>query len=423
MRFEATLLLRDMFLAAISAADPKVVIPKHFPKLTHTGKTILLGAGKASAAMASAAEPLCPRPVEGMVITRYGHGVPCKNLTVIEAAHPVPDDAGRRAAERMLSFVKGLDKDDLVIFLLSGGASALLALPLPGISLDELAGLTRGLLRSGASINEMNCVRKHLSQLSGGRLAVAASPARLITLAISDVAHDDPSVIGSGPTIGDPTTARDALRILRRYDVRPSEATVAILENPAIETPKPDNNVFRHTEFHIIASARQSLDAAFSAASQKGMDVISLGDAVEGEAREVGLAHARLVQEHLARQRELQKPLVIMSGGETTVTVRGDGRGGRNVEYLLALAVALDGVKGVFALAGDTDGIDGTETNAGAVMTPDSIERARSKGLDPAAILENNDGFGFFSALDDLVITGPTLTNVNDFRAIAILPI
>jgi hydroxypyruvate reductase len=348
--------------------------------------------------------------------------VPCQKITVVEAAHPVPDAAGLDGARRLLAAVQGLSEDDLVVCLISGGASALLTLPAPGIALDDMRGLTEQLLKSGASIHEMNCVRKHLSAIAGGRLGVAAHPARLVTLAISDVTGDDPSVIGSGPTVADPTTLADAWNILTRYQIAPSDAIRARLATPDAETPKPGDPRLARAEYRLIASPRASLEAAAALAKHHQVAALSLGDAIEGEAREVAARHAHFIREVQAGLAPVRPPCVVLSGGETTVTVRGKGRGGRNAEYLLALTVALDGAPGVYALAADTDGIDGTENNAGALTAPDSLARARAQGRDASAMLDDNDGYGFFEALGDLVVTGPTLTNVNDFRAILVLP-
>jgi hydroxypyruvate reductase len=382
----------------------------------------VVGAGKASAAMARAVEEHYGPPLEGLVVTRYGHAVPCRHIEIIEAAHPVPDARGRAAAERMLDLVRGRRRDDLVLCLISGGGSALLTLPAAGIGLADMQALTTVLLRSGATIHEMNCVRKHLSRIAGGRLAAAAHPARVVTLAISDVPGDDPAVIASGPTVPDPTTRTAALAILERYGIAPAPPILAHLNDPASESPKPGDPRLETADFVMIASPRASLDAAAEAARAAGIATLILGDAIEGEAREVGRAQAELVRAVHAGTGPVRPPAVLLSGGETTVTVRGKGRGGRNLEYLLGLTVALDGLPGVHALAGDTDGIDGTEDNAGALSGPDTMVRARAAGLDAAAMLERNDAYGFFAALGDLVVTGPTLTNVNDFRAILVDP-
>jgi hydroxypyruvate reductase len=414
--------LRDLFRVAIETADPARAVPRFLPPAPAAGRMIVVGAGKAAAAMARAVETHVASPLAGLVVTRYGHAVPCERIEVVEAAHPVPDAAGLDAARRILERCTGLSADDLVLCLISGGGSALLTLPAGGITLDELRALTHALLQSGATISEINCVRKHLSAITGGRLAAAAHPARIVTLAISDVPGDDPSAIASGPTVPDPTTLADARKILAKYRIEPALSIRARLAAPEAETPKPGDPRLAGAEFRLIASPRASLEAAAAFARQHDIQALSLGDAIEGEAREVATRHAHFVRELCAGLAPVKPPCVVLSGGETTVTVRGKGRGGRNAEYLLALTVALDGMPGVYALAGDTDGIDGTETNAGAIMSPDSLSRAKALGRDPQKMLDNNDGYGFFEALGDLVVTGPTLTNVNDFRAILILP-
>lgn len=413
--------LRRLFDAAIAAADPRLGVPAYLPP-PPKGRTIVLGAGKASAAMARAVEEQYRQPLEGLVVTRYGHAVPCRSIEIVEAAHPVPDESGRKAAARMLELANEGNADDLVLCLISGGGSALTTLPAPGISLAEMQALTTALLKSGATIHEMNCVRKHVSQFAGGRLAAMAYPARTVTLAISDVPGDDPAVIASGPTVPDPTTREQAQAILAKYRITPPAPVAAHLARPESESPKPNDPRLQTAEFHMIASPKLSLEAAAAIARDAGLETLVLGDAIEGEAREVAREQARLARDIADGKGPVRPPALLLSGGETTVSVRGNGRGGRNVEYLLGLTLALDGRTGIFALAGDTDGIDGTEDNAGAVTAPDSLSRARAAGLDPAAMLDDNDGYSFFSRLDDLVVTGPTLTNVNDFRAILILP-
>jgi hydroxypyruvate reductase len=411
-------LLHDLFSAALRAADPAVAVPAHLPD-PPAGRTVVVGAGKAAAAMARAVEAHWrgdAARLSGLVVTRYGHAVPCERIEVVEAAHPVPDAAGRRAAERILALVGGLTANDLVLCLISGGGSALLALPAPGLSLEDKQAVNRALLRSGATISEMNCVRKHLSAIKGGRLAAAAAPARVVSLLISDVPGDDPAIIASGPTVPDPTTFAQARAILARHGIDPPAAVRAHLEAAADETPKPGDPRLARAETHIIARPQGSLEAAATVARAAGIAPIILGDAIEGEAREVARAMAETA-------RRASAPSVLLSGGETTVTVRGRGRGGRNAEFLLALAIALDGAPGIHALACDTDGIDGSEDNAGAIIAPDALARAAALGLDARALLADNDGYGFFSALGDLVMTGPTLTNVNDFRAILVLPV
>ena len=373
--------------------------------------------------MAQAVEAGWPqdRPLSGLVVTRYGHGVgPLPRIEVVEASHPVPDDAGQRAAARMLELVAGLGPDDLVLCLMSGGASALLALPAAGVDLAAKQAVNRALLRSGAGIQDMNCVRKHLSAIKGGRLAAAAAPAEVVTLLISDVPGDDPSVIGSGPTVPDATTLADARAVLARTGIEAPAAVAAWLANPAAETPKPGDPAFARTRTVMTSTPQAALDAAAKVAASAGITPVILGNAIEGEAAEVARVMAGIAQQCALHGQPAAAPCALISGGETTVTVRGGGRGGRNAEFLLALAVALEGRPGIHALACDTDGIDGTEDNAGALLDPDSLARARALGIDARARLADNDGYGVFSALGDLVVTGPTRTNVNDFRVILV---
>jgi len=417
---QPTQLLRAMFDAAIARAMPDKCVPPFLPP-PPKGRTIVVGAGKAAATMAKAVEDHWQGELSGLVVTRYGHHVPCKRIEVVEAAHPVPDLAGREAAERVLKLVEGLSADDLVLCLISGGGSALLALPAPGLTLQDKQAINRALLKSGANITEMNCVRKHLSAIKGGRLAAACHPAKVVTLTISDVPGDDPAVIASGPTVPDRTTFADARAILRKYGITEPQSVVAHLEAAAKETPKPGDPRLAGCETHLIAAPQQSLEAAAEVALRAGVTPLILGDSLEGESRDVALVHAGIARQVARRGQPAAPPCVLLSGGETTVTVRGNGRGGRNVEFLLALAVALDGEAGVYALAGDTDGVDGTEDNAGAMVTPDTLVRAVQSGVDAKARLADNDGYTFFSALGDLVKTGPTLTNVNDFRALLIM--
>jgi hydroxypyruvate reductase len=410
-----------MFDAAVAAALPARVVAGHLPA-PPKGRTIVVGAGKASAAMAKAVEDAWPGPLEGLVVTRYGHAVPCARIEIVEAAHPVPDEAGQRAAERILELVQGLGPDDLVIALISGGGSSLLSLPAPGLTLADKQAVNRALLRSGAHIGEMNCVRKHLSAIKGGRLAVAAYPAPIVTLLISDVPLDDPGTIASGPTVPDPTTFAEARAILAKYGITEPEAAIRHLERGTDETPKPGDGRLAHARTVMIATPQMSLEAAAAVARAAQVTPLILGDSIEGEAREVGRVMAGIARQVRLHGQPAAAPCVLLSGGETTVTVRGKGRGGRNVEFLLSLAVELDGLPGVFALAGDTDGIDGAEEVAGAVVTPDTLARAEAKGIKAKASLADNDGHGFFEALGDQVVTGPTLTNVNDFRAVLIGP-
>jgi glycerate 2-kinase len=410
-------ILRRLFSAAIATVDPLRIVAPHLPP-PPKGRTIVLGAGKAAAAMAKAVENAWPGPLSGLVVTRYGHGLPCQRIEVVEASHPVPDAAGQQVARRILAMAGGLTADDLVLCLVSGGASALLAIPGEGLTLADKQAVNKALLKSGANIAEMNCVRKHLSAIKGGRLAAAAHPAKVVTLLISDVPGDDPSVIGSGPTVADPSTRDDALAVMRKYGID-TPAALTLLGAPVSETPKPNDTRFQRNEVKIIGTMQAALQAAADLAQKEGLTPIVLGD-LEGEARDVALVHAGIARQVARFGQPFTAPAVILSGGETTVTVRGQGRGGRNAEFLLALAVALNGQPGISAVAGDTDGIDGTEDNAGALLTSDSLQRAMRKGLNAKAMLANNDGYGFFSVLGDLIVTGPTRTNVNDFRAILV---
>ncbi|MEE8189115.1 MAG: glycerate kinase [Kiloniellales bacterium] len=413
--------LRELFQAALAAADPALAVPDNLPP-PPPGRTIVVGAGKAAAAMARAVEDNWSGPLTGLVVTRYGHAVPCRHVEVVEAAHPVPDLAGRKAAARILETVQGLSEEDLVLCLISGGGSALLALPAPGLTLEDKQGINRALLASGADIAQMNCVRKHLSAIKGGRLAAAAAPARVVTLVISDVPGDDPAIIASGPTVPDPSTLEDARAILARYGIAPARDVLDHLKRAEAETPKPGDPRLDGAETILIARPRDALEAAAARAEAAGITPAILGDALEGEARDMARDMAGTAL-HAQRQGEpAAPPCVLLSGGEATVTLRGKGRGGPNAEFLLALAIALDGAPGIFGLACDTDGIDGTEDNAGATIGPDTLARAREAGLDPEARLADNDGYGLFAGLGDLVMTGPTLTNVNDFRAILVLP-
>lgn len=413
--------LRTLFDVAVAAADPMEQVSKYLPEKPR-GRTIVIGAGKGSARMAEALEACWDGPLEGVVVTRYGHSAPCSRIEILEASHPVPDAAGEAAARKILSLVSDLSEDDLVIVLISGGGSALLSLPPEGLTLDDKIAINKALLACGASINEMNCVRKHLSAIKGGRLAAAIYPARCHALLISDVPGDDPAIIASGPTVGETTTIADAKAILKRYRIDVPDHVRAHLETQAAECVKPDDPRLTRTENHIIATPYMSLEAAEHHAADAGLPVLVLGDTIEGEARDVGVVHAGIAQSIVNHGKPLSLPALVLSGGETSVTLRGDGRGGRNVEFLLSLAVHLGGLDGVYALAGDTDGVDGREEVAGAVIGPDTLARARAMGIDPRASLDNNDGHGFFEALGDQVITGPTLTNVNDFRAILLLP-
>jgi hydroxypyruvate reductase len=412
-------LLRRMFDAAIAAAQPALCLPPHLPAPPQ-GRTIVIGAGKASAAMAKAFEDHWKAPLEGLVVTRYGYAVPCAKIEIVEAAHPVPDAAGLAAAQRIRALVDGLTPDDLVVALISGGGSALLALPADGLTLDDKQAVNRALLASGATISEMNCVRRHLSAIKGGRLGAACHPARLVTLLLSDVPGDNPIDIASGPTVGDPTTCADALDVIRRYGIDVPAAVTRILETGAGETVKPGDPRLARAQTRLVATPQMALEAAARVARDAGVPPVILGDSLEGEARDVGKVLAGVARQVAVHGQPHAAPCVLLSGGETTVTVRGKGRGGRNVEFLLSLAIALEGRAGVWALAGDTDGVDGQEEIAGAIVTPDTLARAWALGMRSRDRLGANDGHGFFEALGDEVVTGPTLTNVNDFRAILV---
>ncbi|MCU0838778.1 MAG: glycerate kinase [Rhodospirillales bacterium] len=414
-------LLRSLFDAAVNAARAEERLIAALPP-PPAGRTRVVGAGKAAAAMARTIEMHWPLPLRGIVVTRYGHGVPTERIEVIEAGHPNPDRLGEAAAHRIITEARALAADDLLICLISGGASALLALPATGLTLADKQAVTTALLRSGAPIADINCLRKHLSAIKGGRLAVAASPAAVVTLAVSDVPGDDPAVIGSGPTVADPTTIADALAVLARWHIAPPAAVARHLASAGDETPKPGDPRLDTARTVIIAAARDALDAAAARARACGLTPLILGDAIEGESREVAAAHAALALAIAHGEGPLRPPAVLLSGGETTVTVRGGGRGGRNTEYALALALALGGAPQIFALAGDSDGIDGVEDAAGAVVGPDTLSRGYALGLDAGSHLADNDSYPYFAALGDLIVTGPTRTNVNDIRAILILP-
>ena len=422
-----------LYHAAVTRALPLHNTAAYLPALPQ-GRTVVIGAGKAGGSMAHAVEALWPtdKPLEGLVVTRYGHTPPRpaglkQRIDIVEASHPVPDAAGLAAAQRILAMVQGLTKSDLVLCLISGGGSALLTLPADGLTLEDKQRINKQLLHSGANIGEMNCVRKHLSRIKGGRLAAACAPARVVTLMISDVPGDDPSVIASGPTVPDVTTCAHALAILKRYGIDVPEAVRAQLESGALETPKPGDDAFNGHELHLIATPQQSLEAAAVAARAAGLNAYILSDEMEGESREVGKVHAALARAVATKNQPFQKPCVILSGGETTVTVKpvkdgaARGKGGRAGEFCLGLALALQGQPGVYAMAADTDGIDGMEDNAGAFVAPDTLARAAAQGMKVDAFLDRNDAYGYFQPLGDLVITGPTHTNVNDFRALLIL--
>jgi hydroxypyruvate reductase len=418
---QARIWLEQLFKEAVRAADPLTLVPRHLP-ISPKGRTIVVGAGKASAAMAQAFERAWMGELSGLVVTRYGHEAQCDKIEIVQAAHPVPDLAGAEAAQRMLKLVQGLTEDDLVVALMSGGGSALLSAPAQGLLLEEKQAVNRALLACGASIDEMNCLRKHLSAIKGGRLAAAAFPARVETLIISDVPGDDPSVVASGPTLADPTSFADAREIIARYKINLPASVLRHLEAAEDETPKPGDPRLARAFSRLVATPQMSLQAAAQVARAAGITPVILGDAIEGEASDVARVMAGIAMQVRRYSEPAAAPCVLLSGGETTVTLRGPGRGGRNVEFLLALAVALRGAKNIYALAADTDGIDGAEDVAGAFISPETLERARNLGLSASAMLAQNDAHSFFEKLDAQIITGPTLTNVNDFRAILILP-
>ncbi len=421
--------LRSLFDAAVARALPARNTAPFLP-IPPVGRTVVVGAGKAAGAMAQAVEALWPAnaPLSGLVVTRYQHTPPrdpraMQRIEIAEANHPVPDRAGLHATERILKLVRGLTHDDLVLCLVSGGGSALLTLPASGLSLEQKQGVNRVLLECGATIGEMNCVRKHLSAIKGGRLAVACVPAQVVTLLISDVPGDDPAVIASGPTVADPTTCAEAMAILDRYGIVVPASIRADLISGALETPKPCDDRLKNNRVRLIATPRHSLVAAAALAASAGIRAHVLSDDMEGESRDVGKAHAAVARSIARHGTPFERPCVLLSGGETTVTVRGThgGRGGRAAEFALATALDLKGEPGIYVLAADTDGIDGTENNAGALVTPDTLSRAQAHGLRPAELLANNDAYSFFATLGGLVVTGPTFTNVNDFRALLIL--
>ena len=420
--------LRDLYDAAVQRALPAHNTAPWLPAPPR-GRCVVIGAGKAGGAMAAAVDALWPAdsPISGLVVTRYDHVPPAYKarpgrIEVVEAAHPVPDAAGQQAAQRILALAQGLTADDLVLCLISGGGSALLSLPASGLTLADKQAINKALLKSGAAIDEMNCVRKHLSAIKGGRLGALCAPARVLTLTISDVPGDDPAVIASGPTVPDITTCADALAILQRYGIALPPAARAGLESGAFESPKPGDARFAGHALHMIATPRQSLQAAAALAAQQGLAAHILSDEIEGESRDVGRVHAALARSVAQHATPFQKPCVVLSGGETTVTVRANGgRGGRATEFLLGCAIALQGAPGIWVLAADTDGIDGMEDNAGAIVTPDTLARATALGLKPADYLDRNDAYSFFAALGDLVVPGPTFTNVNDFRVMLVL--
>ncbi|MDW9612006.1 glycerate kinase [Sinorhizobium meliloti] len=411
--------LESLFASAVSAADPERVIAANLPERPK-GRTVVIGAGKGAAQMARALESVWEGPLSGVVVTRYGFGAHCKNIEVLEASHPLPDEGGLKASKRLLAAVSGLTGDDLVVALICGGGSALLPAPPPALSLEDEIAVNRALLASGAPISAMNAVRKHVSLIKGGRLAAAAHPGRVVSLVVSDIPGDDAALVASGPTIADAASREDALKIVERYRLALPEKVMRWLASAAADAPRPSDPRFARNEVRLIASAGVSLEAAASRARAAGIEAVILSDAIEGEARDVGLVHAAIARETALRGRPFPKPALLLSGGETTVTVRGEGRGGRNSEFLLSLALGIDGIGGISALAADTDGIDGSEDNAGAFADHTTIARLLARRLDAAALLHKNDSWAAFDALGDLFKPGPTGTNVNDFRAVLI---
>ncbi len=412
-------LLQDLFNRAIEVARPNNMLVNHLPE-PGNGRVIIVGAGKASAAMAKVAEGFYGDKAEGIIVTRYGYEVICKNIKVMQAAHPVPDESGMHAATCILRYLKNLKSTDLVVNLVSGGGSALLPLPTKGLTLADKQDINTKLLKSGASISEINIVRRHLSAIKGGRLAAATHPAKLVNLIISDVPGDNHCDIASGYGVADPTTSQDAVEVLKRYRINVPEHILSVLNQSSSESIKPNDPKLANVSTTIIASAQMALEAAAEMANDRGYNSLILGDGIEGESREVANVMAGIARQVKHYNQPAQSPCVLLSGGETTVTIKGNGRGGRNVEFLLSLALALNGVKGIYALAGDTDGVDGQEEIAGAYITPSIIADAVSRGIDPLAYLDNNDAHTFFELMNTQLITGPTLTNVNDFRAILI---
>ncbi len=419
------ILLQEMFEAAVAAADPMLCVPPCLPDPPAGGRTVVIGAGKASAVMGQALERHFAEKhpgvlIEGVIVTRYGYAVPCERIEILEAAHPVPDEAGLAAAGRILETVSGLTENDLVICLISGGGSALLTLPAEGMTLADKQAVNQALLASGATINEMNCIRRHLSRIKGGQLAAACAPARVVSILISDVPGDEPQAIASGPTVPDLTTFEDARRLVEMYGMSLPASAIRVLEAAERETPKPDNPLFRKCEVRMAATPRRSLQVAAEVAVGAGVTPLILGDSLEGESREVGTVLAGIAASVQRHGTPVAAPAVLLSGGETTVTLKGDGRGGPNAECALGMLASLAGQPGIHAICCDTDGIDGAVETAGAMIGPGTFERARAAGLDPALYLRNNDAYGFFDAAGGLVKTGPTRTNVNDFRAVLI---
>ncbi|MDG4873547.1 glycerate kinase [Mesorhizobium sp. WSM4935] len=411
--------LTSIFNAAVAAADPEKTIRNHLPAKPK-GRTIVIGAGKGSAQMAAAFEKVWDGPIDGLVVTRYGYGARCERIEIIEAAHPVPDAAGLQASRRLLEKVRGLTADDLVVALISGGGSALLPSPAPGMTLADEIAVNEALLASGAPIAAMNTIRKHVSTIKGGRLAAAAHPARVVSLVVSDIPGDNPALVASGPTVPDTGSREDALASIAAYGMKLPASVMAHIQSPVADAPRPDDPRFAGNEVHLTASAGVSLEAAAAEAKRQGIEAVILSDAIEGEAREVGGVHAAIAREVATRNRPFAKPVLILSGGETTVTLRAKGKGGRNSEFLLAFAIGIEGVNGIHALAADTDGIDGSENNAGAFADASTVARMRAEGVDAKAMLAGNNAWTAFNAVGDLFVPGPTGTNVNDLRAILI---
>jgi hydroxypyruvate reductase len=419
MTFDPGSFLTSIFDAAVAAADPELTIRKHLPERPR-GRTIVVGAGKGSAQMAAAFEKAWDGPLQGVVVTRYGYAAPCRRIEVLESAHPVPDAAGLAASKRLLSAVSGLTEDDLVVALVSGGGSALLPSPPPGLTLEDEIAVNRALLASGAPISAMNTLRKHVSTIKGGRLAAAAWPARVVSLVVSDIPGDNPALVASGPTVPEAATRQDALRIVDTWRMALPDAVMAHLRSEAADAPRPGDARFARNSVQVIASAAVSLDAAAEAARRQGVEAVILSDSMEGEARDVGSVHAAIAREVALRGRPFARPVLMLSGGETTVTLRGKGKGGRNSEFLLSFAIGVDGLDGIHALAADTDGIDGSEDNAGAYADGGTVGRMRAAGVDAKAMLAGNDAWTAFNSVGDLFVPGPTGTNVNDLRAILI---
>ncbi len=411
--------LVSIFDATVAAADPQKTIRNHLPAKPK-GRTVVIGAGKGSAQMAAAFEKVWDGPIDGLVVTRYGYGAKCERIEIIEAAHPVPDAAGLEASRRLLEKVRGLTADDLVVALISGGGSALLPSPAPGLTLADEIAVNEALLASGAPIAAMNTIRKHVSTIKGGRLAAAAHPARVVSLVVSDIPGDNPALVASGPTVPDTGGRQDALASIAAYNMKLPASVMAHIHSPAADAPSPDDPRFAGNEVHLIASAGVSLEAAAAEAERQGIEAVILSDSIEGEAREVGGVHAAIAREVATRNRPFAKPVLILSGGETTVTLRARGKGGRNSEFLLAFAIGIDGVSGIHALAADTDGIDGSENNAGAFADGSTVARLRAQGVDAKAMLAGNNAWTAFNAVGDLFVPGPTGTNVNDLRAILV---